>query len=98
MAYFRILVNPLDTDAILRVINVPKRGIGDKTIDIMLDYAQSKGVCLYDSILEVESLDLPAATKNRIKDFKKLIVEGEKAFYKAVASYEILNSKVVRLL
>ncbi|MBQ7164220.1 MAG: UvrD-helicase domain-containing protein, partial [Clostridia bacterium] len=74
MAYFRILVNPLDTDAILRVINVPKRGIGDKTIDIMLEHAKEKGMCLYDSILDVDELDLPAATKGRINNFRQVIV------------------------
>ena len=74
MAYFRILVNPLDTDAILRVINVPRRGIGDKTIELLLSYAQNKGVCLYESILDIDEIDLPTATKNKIRDFKDLIV------------------------
>jgi len=75
MAYFRILVNPLDTDAILRIINVPKRGIGDKTIELMVEYAKNKGVCLYDSILEADELDLPTATKSRIKSFRQMIVK-----------------------
>ena len=74
MAYLRILVNPLDDDAILRIINVPKRGIGDKTVDILLEYAKSRGVCLYDSILEADSLDLSSTTKARLKGFKDLIV------------------------
>lgn len=74
LAYFRILVNPLDNDAILRVINVPKRGIGEKTIELLMDHAENKGVCLYDSILDVDELDLPASTKGKIKNFKQLIV------------------------
>ncbi|MBO7377860.1 MAG: UvrD-helicase domain-containing protein, partial [Clostridia bacterium] len=75
IAYLRIIVNPLDNDALIRIINVPKRGIGDKTIEIISDYAKSRGVCLYDGILEVDSLDLPAATKARVTGFKKLIVK-----------------------
>ncbi|MBP5308078.1 MAG: UvrD-helicase domain-containing protein [Clostridia bacterium] len=74
MAYFRILVNPLDTDAILRIINVPKRGIGEKTIELMLDYAKNKGMCLYDSISDIDELDLPPVTKGRINNFRQLIV------------------------
>ena len=74
IAYFRILVNPLDNDAILRVINIPKRGIGERTINILLDYAKSHGVCLYDSILDVEELELSNAVKNKIREFRQLIV------------------------
>ncbi len=74
LAYFRILVNPLDNDAILRIINVPKRGIGDRTVSLMLDYAKDNGVCLYDGLLDVDKLGLPTATRARITEFKDLIV------------------------
>ncbi len=74
MAYFRILVNPLDNDAILRIINIPKRGIGEKTVDILVKYAKENGLCFYDSLLDVDMFDLPAATKRRLSDFRKLLV------------------------
>ncbi|MBQ7642699.1 MAG: UvrD-helicase domain-containing protein [Clostridia bacterium] len=80
-AYLRILNNPLDNEAVLRVINVPKRGIGAKTIEVLLDYAEEKGYSLLDSIFDCELLDLSASAKSKVASFKevvsKLIVDKE---------------------
>lgn len=70
LAYFRLLVNPFDTDALLRIINVPRRGIGEKTIELLAKSAMERGVSLYDSILDLDTFDLPAATKKRLSTFK----------------------------
>ena len=47
-AYLRIISNPLDNEAILRVINVPRRGIGDKTVEVILNKAQSENLSVFD--------------------------------------------------
>lgn len=73
LAYLRIISNPYDGEAIERIINVPKRGIGGRTVQIMYDYAQSTGLTLYDAAIDCEQLPLPRGTKDKIKDFAMLI-------------------------
>ncbi len=50
MAYLKLLYNPYDTLSLLRVINVPKRGIGQTTINKLQDHANTQGVSLFEVI------------------------------------------------
>jgi DNA helicase-2/ATP-dependent DNA helicase PcrA len=75
MAYLRILCNPLDNEAILRVINVPKRGIGDKSLEELIRYAEVNGFSVFDSVFDCDSLNLNSGAKNKIRAFKELIGE-----------------------
>ncbi len=72
-AYLRIIANPLDNEAILRVINVPRRGIGDKTVEAMREHAIKNNLSVYDALLDLESLPLSASPMARLKGFKDLI-------------------------
>ena len=72
-AYLRAVVNPLDNEAILRVINVPRRGIGDKSIDAVLNFSQSADCSVFESISAVNNLPLNSSAKTRILDFKNLL-------------------------
>ncbi len=72
-AYMRILTNPLDNESILRVINVPKRGIGDKTVETLLAYAEEYNLSVFDGIIDAESLPFPSGAKSKLLLFKKLI-------------------------
>lgn len=73
LAYLRIIANPYDSEAVERIINVPKRGIGGRTVQTMYEYAQDTGLTLYDAAVDCERLSLPRATKDKIKDFADLI-------------------------
>ena len=73
LAYLRIISNPYDSEAVERIINVPKRGIGGRTVQIMYDYAQSTNLTLYDAAVDCEELPLPRGAKDKIKDFADLI-------------------------
>lgn len=53
MAYFRLLVNPDDDNALLRVINVPRREIGPATLEKLGNYATDRGVSLFQACAEV---------------------------------------------
>ena len=75
LAYLRIISNPYDSEAVERIINVPKRGIGGRTVQIMYEYAQSTGLTLYDAAVDCEELPLTRGTKDKIKDFADLIKE-----------------------
>ena len=75
LAYMRLVSNPDDNEAMERVINVPKRGIGGKTVQAMYDYSQSLGFSLYDAALDCEELPLTKGAKEKIADFAALIKE-----------------------
>ncbi|MGE3074290.1 MAG: ATP-dependent helicase [Dehalococcoidia bacterium] len=49
IAYFRLAQNPRDEASLLRVINVPGRGIGDKTVERLEEFARENNVTLWDA-------------------------------------------------
>ena len=75
LAYLRLASNPLDNDAILRVINTPKRGIGDKTIKELVDYAAKNSISVFDSLFELGSLPLGETIKSRLYTFRNVITD-----------------------
>lgn len=81
LAYLRIASNPFDGEAIVRVINFPKRGIGDKTVQTLENYAAQTDLTVYDALLNVEELPLNAGTKAKLHSFsaflKELVIQGQ---------------------
>ncbi|MDE5765798.1 MAG: UvrD-helicase domain-containing protein [Clostridia bacterium] len=81
LAYMRLISNPFDDEAFTRIINVPRRGIGAKTLEVMSQYAQDEGLSLYDACIDVNRLSLPASAKSKIGDFanvlKNLVVSAQ---------------------
>jgi len=53
MGYLRLLVNPDDDNAFLRIANVPRREIGPKSLEILGYYANERGISLYNAIDEL---------------------------------------------
>ncbi|MEW6770103.1 MAG: UvrD-helicase domain-containing protein [Bacillota bacterium] len=75
VAYLRLLFNPHDDDAFCRVVNVPPRGIGDKTLQKIIHAASSLGVSFYDAS---ELVELPPRAKAGISNFRAVIEELSK--------------------
>ena len=78
MSYLRLLINPDDDNALLRIINVPRRRIGPTTLEVLGGYAQERRQSMYSCIPEMgltARLD-PEATR-RLSQFYNL-VEGAK--------------------
>ncbi len=73
LAYMRLVSNPFDNEAFNRIINVPRRGIGAKTIEVMESYAEENGLSLYDACIDVDELALPKSAKEKIADFSETI-------------------------
>lgn len=73
LAYLRLISNPFDDEALTRIINVPKRGIGGKTVEIMENYSAQSSLSLYDACLDAEFLPLTSGAKSKIADFALLI-------------------------
>ena len=73
MAYLRLLQNPSDRISLRRIINVPRRGIGDTTMDHAAEIADGLGVPLYEVLCH--AADYPALSRaaGKLKDFTDMI-------------------------
>ncbi len=70
MAYLQVLHNPADEVSLLRIINCPRRGIGQKTISSLQEYARENDMTLYRAGIKVEKNDyLTSAYRKRVKNF-----------------------------
>jgi len=76
LAYLRLLVNELDDVAFLRVINVPKRGIGNTTLERLQVHAQREGKSLLQSLGTLrDAPELGDAARRRLAEFGALLAE-----------------------
>lgn len=74
MSYFRLLVNPDDDNAFLRIINVPRREIGSTTLEKLSHYAQSRHIGLYAACGELGlSAQLDGRFVERLQRFRHLM-------------------------
>ena len=74
LAYLRLMQHRHDDAAFERVVNVPTRGIGDRTVDAIRQYARNERVSLWRAA-ELVSAGLPARAGNAVKAFLALIDE-----------------------
>lgn len=76
LAYMRLAINPRDTESMLRVINVPARGIGQTSVDKMLALAKERGESLLDIVLDIrERVELAPSLRNKVDGFRELLCE-----------------------
>jgi len=73
LAYLTLLVNPEDEQALLRIINEPSRGIGNKTLNDILKKARSENKRVWNILEHVETADLYKPAKSRIAEFVEMI-------------------------
>lgn len=73
IAYLTVAANPDDDVAMKRVINLPKRGIGDVTINAIEDYALFNGISFYDALDEIEHIDIKDGAKKKVAQVAKMI-------------------------
>lgn len=85
IAYLKLIYNPDDSQSFRRIVNVPKRAIGDTTIKALSDFADSKDVSLFEAIKEIEESELSPRVQSKLKDFAELIIK----FKNAVGSYSL---------
>ena len=55
MAYFHLLTNNNDINNFKRIVNVPTRGIGEKTVEKIIEYKKEHKVSLFDAIRELKT-------------------------------------------
>lgn len=69
IAYLRIILNPNDDFSLLRIINRPKRGIGNKMFSIIEQIALNKNISLFEALLTEEISALSQNSQKAIKKF-----------------------------
>jgi DNA helicase-2/ATP-dependent DNA helicase PcrA len=75
LAYLRISVNPGDRVSLLRIINTPPRGIGQRSIEKIMNYVLSQS-CSFNEVLKDPSAlkkIIPERTRLRIEEFMKML-------------------------
>ncbi|MEX2601469.1 MAG: UvrD-helicase domain-containing protein [Balneolaceae bacterium] len=75
VAYLTLLVNPHDEQNLLRIINEPSRGIGQKTLGELLKRARRESRSVWSIIQNVESADLYKPARIQIEKFVRMIHE-----------------------
>lgn len=75
ISYFRLSINPHDDEALVRVINTPKRGIGDTTVKKVQAAAIAEGTSIYDIITNPDKycLEVNKGTKTKLSAFAEMI-------------------------
>ncbi|UCF16207.1 MAG: UvrD-helicase domain-containing protein, partial [Phycisphaerales bacterium] len=79
LAYLKILVNPSDEIALLRIINTPKRGIGKTTIDRIRAYAERTNVSLFEAVTRSDRIEaLSKGAKLKLAGFANMVAQFRK--------------------
>ncbi len=74
LAYLRVLVNPEDEISLRRIINTPKRGIGDRALDVIDLHAATTGMSFWRSLSDARNADgIPTRSLIAISDFIELL-------------------------
>lgn len=75
LAYLRLVINPKDEEALVRVINYPARGIGDTTVEKLTVAANHYKRSIFEVMEHIDKIDLKlnSGTKTKIQDFVTMI-------------------------
>src|SRR5690606_7840303 len=74
MAYMRLVANRGDDGALERIINIPTRGIGDKTVETLRQHARQQDVSLWQAGCDLlDHKGLPGRAANAVQTFMQLI-------------------------
>ena len=79
LAYFRLVINPLDDEAFRRVVNFPARGIGETSLGYLAALAASKGISMLDTVMlpdeELSAAGLKGTAIGKFRAFAAMILE-----------------------
>ena len=87
IAYLRFTINPNDEEAFKRIINYPKRGIGDTSVAKIVLFAIENNISIWEA-LDNAHVFLPARTSNSVENFVTFI----KAFQLAIKTKDAFDS------
>ena len=73
LAYLRLISNPFDSVSLMRVINVPTRGIGKAGIQKVENFAHNNKLSFFEALDKLEEIELSPASKNAFIAFRELL-------------------------
>src|SRR4051794_3422162 len=73
LAYLKAVVNPADEVSVKRVLNVPKRGVGDTTVGRLDVWANAHGVTFMESLRHAEEAGVGTSSQRGIRQFLELV-------------------------
>ncbi|MEM1332177.1 MAG: 3'-5' exonuclease [Actinomycetota bacterium] len=73
MAYLRAIVNPADEVSVKRVLNVPKRGVGDASVDKVDAFAAAEGIAFLDALRRADEAGVTGKAVRGIAGFVELV-------------------------
>ena len=80
IAYLKVIYNNDDSQSLRRIINVPKRAIGETTLKHLQEYADANDLSLFSAILDVDNIEtIKSGTASKLKDFAGLILKLKEA-------------------
>lgn len=80
IAYLRLIYNTDDSQSFRRIVNVPKRAIGDTTVKNLADFADKEDISLFAACQRIEeAIEIPPRTRSKLKDFSELILKFKDA-------------------
>ena len=79
LAYLRVLVNPADSVSLLRIINVPPRGIGDATVERLKDGAREQNKTIHEVLGSAEAVSALGRSAGNVRVFAALLAELQAA-------------------
>lgn len=88
IAYLRVVSNPKDNEAFLRIVNTPSRGIGPSSLSALIDYAKSQSLPLRHALQKAIADNVPfcqKAVKKRFSSFSELLHKLTEEFNKTRA-------------
>ncbi|CCY25054.1 aTP-dependent DNA helicase PcrA [Brachyspira sp. CAG:484] len=86
IAYLKLIYNPDDSQSFRRIVNVPKRSIGDTTVKRLQEFADKEDISLFAAAQRIqEDNEIPPRTRSKITDFVNLITK----FKEAVKNYNL---------
>ena len=93
MSYLKVIQNPHDDISFERIINTPKRGIGLKTVEKLLNYGSVNELSMYDAIKEADFIGIP---KGAIVTLMKLedMIENLRKKSKYLSITELVDEAV----
>jgi DNA helicase II / ATP-dependent DNA helicase PcrA len=91
MAYLSVISNPDDSVSLERIINVPKRGLGNTSVAKLQDYARRNGISLYGALSEADAAGLTGAAKKACRGVRELF-EGLRVAAKEVPPAELIGA------
>ncbi len=95
LSYLKVLANPADTVALRRIINVPRRGIGETSLERVSHFAVTHGLSFYGAL---EHLDEIPELKTRAKKFQEFydLFEGLRADSHNMGLSELMDAVIKR--